>query len=155
MAAARPSLLARLRLRHAGLRQDDSGQALLATGILSLALLMFATSVMPVGNAVQRRIQTQNAADFAALSAGTWFARGANMLQAGFAGTLIPVNPKATEIEGLKVVNRIPDLPQGLDMAVITVPRDAVMPALKELAGIGVKSVIVITAGFKEVGADG
>lgn len=83
MAAARPSLLARFRLRHAGLRQDDSGQALLATGILSLALLMFATSVMPVGNAVQRRIQAQNAADFAALSAGTWFARGANMLQAG------------------------------------------------------------------------
>ena len=83
MAAGKPTLLARLRLRHAGLRRDDSGQALLAVGILSLALLMFATSIMPVGDAVQRRIQTQNAADFAALSAGTWFARGANMLQAG------------------------------------------------------------------------
>lgn len=83
MPAAKPTLLARLRLRHAGLRSDDSGQALLAVGILSLALLMFATSIMPVGAAVQRRIQTQNAADFAALSAGTWFARGANMLQAG------------------------------------------------------------------------
>ena len=77
------TLLERLRLRHAGFRRDDSGQALLAVGILSLALLMFATSVMPIGNAVQRRIQAQNAADFAALSAGTWFARGANMLQAG------------------------------------------------------------------------
>jgi len=83
MRAAKPSWLARLRRRHAGLRGDESGQALLATGILSLALLMFATSIMPVGNAVQRRIQAQNAADFAALSAGTWFARGANMLQAG------------------------------------------------------------------------
>ncbi len=83
MPAARPTLLARLRLRHAGLRHDDSGQALLATGILSLALIMFATSIMPVGAAVQQRIQAQNAADFAALSAGTWFARGANMLQAG------------------------------------------------------------------------
>ncbi len=83
MSVARPNLLDRLRLRHAGLRGDDSGQALLATGILSLALLMFATSIMPVGAAVQRRIRAQNAADFAALSAGTWFARGANMLQAG------------------------------------------------------------------------
>lgn len=83
MPRLRPTLLARLRLRHAGLRRDDSGQALLAVGILSLALLMFATSIMPVGAAVQRRIQAQNAADFAALSAGTWFARGANMLQAG------------------------------------------------------------------------
>ena len=83
MHAPKPSLLTRLRLRHAGLRRDESGQALLAVGILSLALLMFATSIMPVGAAVQRRIQAQNAADFAALSAGTWFARGANMLQAG------------------------------------------------------------------------
>ena len=83
MPSPKPSLLTRLRLRHAGLRRDESGQALLAVGILSLALLMFATSVMPIGNAVQRRIQAQNAADFAALSAGTWFARGANMLQAG------------------------------------------------------------------------
>ena len=83
MPPAKPTLLARLRLRHAGLRGDDSGQALLAVGIFSLALLMFATSIMPVGAAVQRRIQAQNAADFAALSAGTWFARGANMIQAG------------------------------------------------------------------------
>ena len=83
MPPAKPTLLARLRLRHAGLRGDDSGQALLAVGIFSLALLMFATSIMPVGAAVQRRIQAQNAADFAALSAGTWFARGANMIEAG------------------------------------------------------------------------
>ncbi|MES9996834.1 acetate--CoA ligase alpha subunit [Desulfovibrio aminophilus] len=79
----------------------------------------------------------------------------ANMLRAGYTGELIPVNPKATVIEGLKVVNRIPDLPKGLDMAVITVPRDAVLPALKELADIGTRSVVVITAGFKEVGKEG
>ena len=100
MPAPKPSLLTRLRLRHAGLRRDESGQALLAVGILSLALLMFATSIMPVGNAVQRRIQAQNAADFAALSAGTWFARGANMIQAanGFQYDIYTASVLAVEI---------------------------------------------------------
>ena len=50
------TFLDRLRLRRAGFRQEESGQALLATGILSLALLMFAVSIMPTGEAVQRRI---------------------------------------------------------------------------------------------------
>lgn len=77
------TFLDRLRLRRAGFRQEESGQALLATGILSLALLMFATSIMPVGEAVHRRIRLQTAADAAAMSAGTWFARGGNMIQAG------------------------------------------------------------------------
>lgn len=77
------TFLDRLRLRRAGFRQEESGQALLATGILSLALLMFAVSVMPVGEAVRRRIRLQTAADAAAMSAGTWLARGGNMIQAG------------------------------------------------------------------------
>lgn len=77
------TFLYRLRLRRAGFRQEESGQALLATGILSLALLMFAVSIMPVGEAVHRRISLQTAADAAAMSAGTWFARGGNMIQAG------------------------------------------------------------------------
>jgi hypothetical protein len=77
------TFLDRLRLRRAGFRQNESGQALLATGILSLALLMFAVSIMPAGEAVQRRIRLQTAADAAAMSAGTWLARGGNMIQAG------------------------------------------------------------------------
>lgn len=78
-----------------------------------------------------------------------------NMLDAGYKGTLYPVNPKATEIEGLAVVNDIEQLPRGLDMGVVSVPREYVVPSLKALAAIGTKSVVVITAGFKEVGHDG
>ncbi len=58
----------------------------------------------------------------------------ANMIEAGYKGALYPVNPKADVIEGLKVVNKIADLPSPLDLAVITVPRDHVLPSLKELA---------------------
>ena len=78
-----------------------------------------------------------------------------NMIEAGFKGDLYPVNPKATEIEGLAVVNDIADLPRGLDLGVVSVPRQFVIPSLEALAAIGTKAAIVITAGFKEVGKDG
>jgi acetyltransferase len=78
-----------------------------------------------------------------------------NMIEAGFKGKLYPVNPKADEIEGLPVVHDIADLPRGLDLAVIAVPREHVLASIEALAGIKARSVIVITAGFKEVGKDG
>ena len=79
----------------------------------------------------------------------------ANMLAAGFKGRLFPVNPKGGSIEGLSVVRSISELPGGIDLAVIAVPRDKVLPALEELAASGLKSAIVITAGFREVGREG
>ncbi|MBU1247456.1 MAG: CoA-binding protein, partial [Proteobacteria bacterium] len=79
----------------------------------------------------------------------------ANMLEAGYKGRIIPVNPKGGEIEGLPVIADVADLPVGLDLAVISVPRRFVMPSMQALAAIKVKSVIVITAGFKEIGKEG
>ncbi|WP_462325585.1 acetate--CoA ligase family protein [Desulfoplanes sp.] len=78
-----------------------------------------------------------------------------NMLQAGYGGTLYPVNPKATEILGLTVTNAVKDLPTGLDLAVLTIPKQFVLASLEELAAIKTKSAIIITAGFKEVGHEG
>ncbi|MUM76339.1 CoA-binding protein [Pseudodesulfovibrio sp. F-1] len=78
-----------------------------------------------------------------------------NMLGAGFRGKLFPVNPKGGVIEGLVAVRNIADLPRGLDLAVIAVPRDHVLGSIEALGAIGTKSVIVITAGFKEVGKEG
>lgn len=79
----------------------------------------------------------------------------ANMLEAGYSGTLIPVNPKADEILGLSVTKNIDDLPEGLDLAVIVVPVAAVLPAMDALIRRKVRAVIIITAGFKEVGKEG
>jgi len=78
-----------------------------------------------------------------------------NMVEAGYKGKIHPVNPKATEIEGLAVVNDIADLPLGVDLGVVSVPRKFVIPSLKAMVERKVKSAIVITAGFKEVGKDG
>jgi acetyltransferase len=78
-----------------------------------------------------------------------------NMIGAGFKGRLIPVNPKGGEIEGLPVAATIAELPQGLDLAVVAVPRRFVVDSLRELGARGARSAIVITAGFKEVGKEG
>ncbi len=78
-----------------------------------------------------------------------------NLLEAGFRGAVYPVNPKATSILGLDVVNDISDLPQNIDLAVITIPRKLVIPSIDKLGKTGTRSAIVITAGFKEVGGQG
>ena len=79
----------------------------------------------------------------------------ANMLDAGYTGKLYPVNPKADEILGLPVTKKIEDLPEGIDLAVIVVPVAAVLPSMEALAAKKVRSAVIITAGFKEVGKEG
>ncbi|WP_028574400.1 acetate--CoA ligase family protein [Desulfonatronovibrio hydrogenovorans] len=78
-----------------------------------------------------------------------------NMIEAGFKGDIYPVNPKAESILDLKVVNQIEDLPDNLDLAVITIPRKLVVDSLDLLGGKKTAAAIVITAGFKEVGGKG
>ncbi|WP_147820193.1 acetate--CoA ligase family protein [Salidesulfovibrio onnuriiensis] len=79
----------------------------------------------------------------------------ANMVEAGFKGRLIPVNPKGGEILDLPVVTEVTSLPRNLDLAVVSVRRDFVLPTLEALGELRCKSCIVITAGFKEVGREG
>jgi len=78
-----------------------------------------------------------------------------NMLAAGFKGRIFPVNPKGGSIEGLSAVRTIAELPGGIDLAVFAVPRDHVLQAFESLAVRGLKSAIVISAGFRETGRDG
>lgn len=78
-----------------------------------------------------------------------------NLIDAGYKGKIIPVNPKSHEILGLPVTKEVSDLPKGLDLAVITIPSKFVLGSMEELVSIGVKSAIIISSGFKEVGAEG
>ncbi|MFW6216407.1 MAG: CoA-binding protein, partial [Desulfohalobiaceae bacterium] len=54
-----------------------------------------------------------------------------NLIQSGYPGQIFPVNPKSQEIMGLPVYKNIQDLPRDLDLAVITIPRDDVLPSLR------------------------
>ena len=77
------------------------------------------------------------------------------VMASGFRGAVYPINPKAAEINGLRVYSSVKDLPGGVDLAVIAVPRDAVLGVVEACGIQGVKAIVVITAGFAEVGAEG
>ncbi len=79
----------------------------------------------------------------------------ANMLEAGYPGKLFPVNPKAEEIAGLKCYPDLVSVGEVPDLVLIIVPAKAVPGVMEQCARTGVKAVVIITAGFREVGAEG
>ncbi len=78
-----------------------------------------------------------------------------NLKRLGYAGTVYPVNPRAQSIGGLRCYPSVSALPAGVDLAIVMVPRDAAADTLSECVAAGVKGIVVITAGFREVGEEG
>ena len=78
-----------------------------------------------------------------------------NVLKFGFKGPIYPINPRAPEILGVKAYPRLIDVPGDVDLIVIVVPPPAVLPVMKDAATKGVKAAVIITAGFREAGAEG
>jgi len=78
-----------------------------------------------------------------------------NILQSNFQGAVYPVNPKYTNIMSVKAYKDVNSIPDTLDLAVICVPKNAVVSVIEQCAEKGVKGIVVITAGFKEIGEDG
>jgi acetyl coenzyme A synthetase (ADP forming)-like protein len=72
-----------------------------------------------------------------------------------FPGQLYPVNNKRPEVQGLKAYASILDIPNPVDMAVITVPAKHVPSVIEECGQKGVSMAVIITAGFKETGEGG
>ena len=73
----------------------------------------------------------------------------------GFQGTVYAVNAKHQEVLGLKAYRSIRDIPQPVDLAVVATPAATVPQLIGECVESGVKSAVVISAGFKERGAEG
>jgi acetyltransferase len=78
-----------------------------------------------------------------------------NMIEAGFKGKIFPVNPNADEIDGVKCFPDLQSIGQVPDLVIIVVPANAVPAVMQQCANAGVKSVIIITAGFREVSKEG
>jgi acetyltransferase len=79
----------------------------------------------------------------------------ANLRSAGYAGNLVPVNPAAATLQGLRAVPSIADVPDPVDLAVIAVPAPGVLPALQACVARGIGGAVVISAGFRETGGEG
>lgn len=78
-----------------------------------------------------------------------------NILESGFNGQVYPVNPHADEIHGAKVYSNAASLPEVPDLAIISIPSKSVLEVMKQLGEKGVKNVVVLSAGFKEIGKEG
>ncbi len=78
-----------------------------------------------------------------------------NILDAGFAGPVIPVNPKEETILGVPSVKSVGEIPSGTDLAVVIIPAASVPEAILQLGERKVRAAIVITGGFAESGAEG
>jgi acetate---CoA ligase (ADP-forming) len=73
----------------------------------------------------------------------------------GFTGGVYPINPKATEVGAQRCYASLADIPSGVDLAIVAVPHALVPQVVDECAAAKVKSLVVITAGFAEAGAEG
>ncbi len=78
-----------------------------------------------------------------------------NLIASGFKGKLYPVNPKADEILGLKCYPSIGTVPDRIELAIIVIPNVLVPRVMEEAGQKGVRSIIIITSGFKESGKEG
>ncbi len=77
------------------------------------------------------------------------------MLQQGFKGEILPVNPNRPEIQGLPAYRSVAELPSVPDTAIVAVPTALAVEAVRDLSARGVRSAIVFTAGFAEAGPEG
>ncbi len=78
-----------------------------------------------------------------------------NLVAARYAGTVHPVNPRVPVVHGFPCHPSVRAIPEPPDLAIIMVPKDAVLQAMEECLEAGVKGLVVITAGFREAGTAG
>ncbi len=78
-----------------------------------------------------------------------------NLVRYGFTGPIYPVNPKAEVIHSIRAYPSVTAIPDPVDLAIVMVPRERVLATAEECGAKGVKGLVVITAGFAEVGGEG
>jgi acetate---CoA ligase (ADP-forming) len=78
-----------------------------------------------------------------------------NLLTAGYRGVVYPVNPSWKSVSGVRCYPSVNDLPEVPDLAVVIIPAAKVNAVVRDLGQRGTKGIVVISAGFREVGGPG
>lgn len=78
-----------------------------------------------------------------------------NLIRHGYQGVIYPVNPKARSIHSIPAFPSVAAVPDEIDLAVVVVPKGHVLGVVDECGAKGVPAVVVISAGFREVGGEG
>src|SRR5215208_516964 len=79
----------------------------------------------------------------------------ANLVRHGFTGAVYPVNPSAAAVHSIRAYPGVAALPDVPDVAVVVVPKQHVLGVAEECGRLGVRGLVVISAGFKETGPEG
>jgi acetyltransferase len=79
----------------------------------------------------------------------------ANIVQSGYSGGVYPINPQADSILGFRCYPDLTQLPEVPDLAVVVIPYQQVPASVEAIGQAGIKAVVVISAGFREVGMEG
>jgi acetyl coenzyme A synthetase (ADP forming)-like protein len=78
-----------------------------------------------------------------------------NLVRGGFTGPVYPVNPRATELEGLRSYPDLSSISDNIDLAVIALPSAEVPDAVDACAQRGVHGLVIVSSGFADAGSDG
>jgi acetyl coenzyme A synthetase (ADP forming)-like protein len=78
-----------------------------------------------------------------------------NLLRGGFTGAILPINPKAASVAGIHAYPSVADVPEPPDLAIIAVPASAVAAVVAECGEAHVGGIVIISAGFAELGPNG
>lgn len=78
-----------------------------------------------------------------------------NLKEGGFSGPLYPINPKRSEVLGLKCYPTLTSVGAPIDLIVIVTPNKTAPALIEECSKLGIPAAIIITAGFKEIGEEG
>lgn len=79
----------------------------------------------------------------------------ANLLRYGFTGAVYPVNPNASSIQSVRAYPNVGAIPEPIDLGVIVVPKERVLDVARSCGQAGVRGLVVISAGFREIGGVG
>lgn len=78
-----------------------------------------------------------------------------NLMGLGYSGVLYPVNAKGGEMSGVQVYRSLRECPGRIELAILCTPSTSIPGLVRECGELGIRAVLVITAGFRELGAEG
>ncbi|MFX0137394.1 MAG: acetate--CoA ligase family protein, partial [Candidatus Hodarchaeota archaeon] len=78
-----------------------------------------------------------------------------NIIKSGYKGKIFPINPRSEEILGFKAYKSVLDVPDEIEIAIFVIPGKFCNATAEECGKKGVRGLIIISAGFKEIGGEG
>lgn len=78
-----------------------------------------------------------------------------NILKGGYQGTLYPVNPRAQRVSSVRAYPNLSEIPDPVDLAMMVLPPNLALEAVEEAVAREVKGIVIVSAGFREVGGEG